>query len=52
MHCMYTAPKQNVLKIISLRILVVSKLLKYCVKLKEKLSIVAWKKAFSFTNDL
>ena len=29
MHCMYTAPKQNVQKIISLRILVLSKRLKY-----------------------
>ena len=32
MHCMYTAPKQIVQKIISLRILVVSKRLKYLCK--------------------
>ena len=38
MHCMYTAPKQGVQKIISLRILVVSKRLKYlfCVKLETR----------------
>ena len=55
MHCMYTAQKQNVQKIISLRILVVSRV--KCVKLeahniKKKISFDAWKKAFSFTNDL
>ena len=36
MHFMYTAPKQNVSKIISLRILVVPKRLSICVKLETR----------------
>ena len=56
MHCMYTAPKQNVQNIISLRILVVSKRVK-CVKIethniKIRYRLLPGKIAFSFTNDL
>ena len=36
MHCMYTAPKQNVQKVILLRILVVSKRLSICLKLETR----------------
>ena len=36
MHCMYTAPKQNVQKVILLRILVVSKRLRICLKLETR----------------
>ena len=36
MHCMYTAPKQNVQKVILLRILVVSKRLSICLNLETR----------------
>ena len=55
MYCMYTAPKQNVQKIISLRISVVLRV--KCVKLeahntKKKYQLLSGRKHFKFTNDL
>ena len=57
MHCIYTAPEQNVQKIISLRILVVSKRLKICVKLvtsniRANYRLLFGRSSFALTNDL